>query len=101
MAELSADDTCFPAARFKGRKTAGHQRTMRFRKRDTRAWPVYPLCAKAGSVIKPVRKISYSKIYDHCSQSWDKNRKLDKLSLDHPAISPIPLPSSRLLNALD
>src|SRR5260370_26152590 len=29
------------------------------------------------------------------------NSKLHKLSLDHPAISPIPLPSLRLLNALD
>ena len=29
------------------------------------------------------------------------NSKLEKLSLDHPAISPIPLPSLRLLNVLD
>jgi len=29
------------------------------------------------------------------------NSKLEKLSLDHPVISPIPLPSLRLLNTLD
>jgi hypothetical protein len=36
-------------------------------------------------------------------QIADRARKIkfDKLSLDHPAISPIPLLSLRLLNALD